>query len=76
MSNPLLKTHDDYLAQFTKDRIASKPCPSCGKEVHSLRPVNDEEWDTMMICPHCDTTLWKVISATEYNLYEGPNDGS
>lgn len=67
--NTRLKESEEYYSQFPEEQIKTIPCPSCDCPVKSRFPDNDEDtWDTLVICPHCDSSLWKVVTSEKLTL--------
>ena len=64
-----LEESEKYFSQFPAEQLKTIPCPNCKGEIKSLFPDNDEEvWDTLHICPHCDSTAWKTVTAKTITL--------
>lgn len=56
-----------WIAQAREDGkpIAGYPCPACGGRIETLAPAADDEpYDSMTQCPHCEELHFKVVWAS------------
>lgn len=61
----LLAANQGYMARVKAagGRVESQQLPCCEKHVDIAVPPEGEFWDSLMCCPHCDATLFKVVTS-------------
>lgn len=58
----LNKQHHEYIDRVKKNggQTYIRKMPCCGHLVEDRLSSGNEVWDTLAVCPVCDTTYWKV----------------
>lgn len=61
---------EQYHAYIERLRAEGRPlaryaCPDCDELLETLQPsADDEPYDTLTVCPHCDRQHFKVVWAS------------
>lgn len=67
MTSTLKQKHDEYIATVKARgaKTLNYRTPCCNKEVEDRVPSDNDMWDTITTCPHCETHHFKTATATE-----------
>ena len=63
----LKQQHESYINRVKSNgvRTTTYTVPCCRQEVEDRAAPDGEVWDSMMICPHCNALLWKVMRGAD-----------
>jgi hypothetical protein len=56
----LLATYNAWIARVPVTKLSTFDCPCCAESVQTLRPPKGQTWDSLTICPHCESMCFKV----------------
>lgn len=67
---------DEYIKRHLKSggRVVTYLCPHCEGIINTAAPPDEDEvWDTISACPHCEQTHFCIVSYQEAKGLPGPD---